>query len=652
MRWRRTPVLLQERRRPLALFLRLMCSTLLLVGCAQRSGSVRQQATRAWEAGRWTRLPLFDGRINALLVDGSNAQRTLYAGTDGGVFKSEDQSSTWTSASAGLTDRLVRSLLLDPRDPRTLYAGTWNGRVKISTDGAASWQDRSRGLPPQEVRALAVDSFDPLRRYAGLPDGVFVSSDGGGQWLPGGRFAGTLQCMAVDPEDPGVLYVGTVENGLFKSVDSGSSWFALNTVFTNVAAVAIPPRSPGTVYSISLGKVYRTEDGGAAWAYVDAYRDPAMARCLAVNPRDARQVYVGLADGLYKSLDARQSWARSDAGLAPVDVSCVAIDPVDASRVYASSGADVFVSSDAGLTWQRRSRVEGDTAAAILALAGDPKHGSVFYASTAGGGLYKTTDAGEGWKHIGDRLPLPWITALAVEPIDTQVVYAGTQHGLVFRSSDGGASWESTGGVAEASITALVADSAQPERIYAGTEGLGLFRSDDAGLNWAYAGDEIGFAIQRILIPRRGPQSQVYVSSERGVFRSEDAGRSWSAYLSPVAGIAADVAGTSAPVVITLHGDNTIKGDGLNDAVTVVPAARVAATGAGITALTSSPAQPGVLYVLAGGRGAYRSTDLGVSWSRLGTGLEAAELRTIALSPDDPALILVGTDSGLFRYQP
>jgi len=633
------------------LLLRLLCIPLLLVACGQRPGTVSKETTPGSEAGHWTRLPLYDGKINVLLVDGSSPQRTLYAGAEGGVFKSDDQGSTWTSASAGLTDRLVRSLFLDPRNPRTLYAGTWNGRVKVSTDGGASWLDRSRGLPPHEVRAVAVDPANPHRLYAGLPDGVFVSTDRGEQWLPAGQLPGTLQCMAVDPEHPGVLYAGTSENGLFKSVDSGAGWFTLNTVFTNAVALAIPPRSPGTIYSISLGKVYRTEDGGTTWVYADAYRDPSMARCLAVDPKDTREVYVGLADGLYKSVDARRSWARSDAGLAPVDVSCVTIDALDTRRVYACSGSDVFVSVDAGLTWGRRSRIADGTGAGILTLVSDPKDGSVFYASTFDGGLYKTTDAGDHWQHTGASPPLPRITAIAIESINTQVVYAGSQHGFVLGSRDGGATWVSHA-VAESAITALAIGWAQPERIYAGTEGQGLFRSDDAGLNWWQASDEIGFAIQRILIPRGGPQARVFVSSERGVFRSEDAGQTWRAYLSPVADMAAGLAVTSALSVITLPGDHIITGQGLSDAVTVVPAARVASSAARITGLTASLLQSGALFVLVDGRGAYASADLGASWSIIGTGLETTELRALALSPDDPDLILVGTDTGVFRYQP
>jgi photosystem II stability/assembly factor-like uncharacterized protein len=598
---------------------------------------------------RWTRLNLFDGQINTLLIDDTTAESPLYAGTDGGVFKSEDQGKTWLDCNESLPDRLVRSLVVAPNDSRTLYAGTWNGKVHISTDAGKSWTSRSMGLPPYEVRGLAVDTFDPNRVYAGLPQGVFTTTNKGGQWVPAGEFPGSLQCLALDPEHPSVLYVGTAANGLYKSTTAGASWFSLHTVFTDVTTLVMLPRQPSSMYAISRGKVYRTENEGLSWSYVDSYRDPAVARCLAVNPKLPDQVYVGLQDGLYKSKDGRKSWARSDVGLASQDVRIVAVDPVEPNRVYACVGTALWLSTDAGATWQARSSIQGDTAADVMALAADPKHGEVFYVSTAGGGVYKTTDRGKHWQHVGENLPLGSITVIQVEPINTQVVYLGIEQGFVFKSIDGGGHWVPAGGVAEAPIITLAIDAENPQRLYAGTSGQGLFRSDDGGTNWFFKGKQIGLNVKRIALDLRGPQNTVYALTDQGVFRSQDAGESWSPYLSPVADLSAAAKGSQAPVVLTQLDGSALKGQGIGEPVTLVLASRVS-PGAELKALTVSPTLPGVLYVLAQNQGVLQSADQGATWGLLGTGLESLSLHGLAASADDPNLILVGTNKGLFRY--
>ncbi len=602
-------------------------------------------------ARQWAQVgDLFDGTINALLIEGLGGVRTLYAGTDGGVFKSEDQGRHWISCNDGLTNRLVRALAVDPDHPNTLYAGTWNGRVHVSTDAGKSWQERSHGLPPYEILGLAVHTHDPRKLYVGVQGGVFTTTSRGEQWHPASEFTGTLQCMAVDTEHPDTLYVGTAADGVYKSISGGASWFSLPTVFTDVSSLVMLPRVPGTIYAVSRGRIYRTETAGILWTYADSYREPSTARCLAVDPKDAQKVYVGLQDGLHKSDDARQSWSRSDAGLAGMDVQILAVYPTETNIVYACTGNKLFASTDEGRTWAHRSSINVDTAASILALEGDPKDGDVFYASAAGGGLYRTTDRGDHWQHVGEPLPLAWITAIEVDPIDTRVVYAGIREGFVFRSTDGGTTLAPAGAITEALISTLVVDPEQSERIYAGTLGRGFFRSDDAGRHWAYKGADIGRDVQRIVVEARGPQTTIYALTDKGVFRSHDAGESWEPYLSVVADIAPAVKGKLEPVVVTRIDATYVRGHGLTEAM-VVPHDRVA-PGAVLKGLTVSPAAPQVLYVLAERQGVFRSTDLGASWTSLGPGLEWRELRALALSPDDPDLILVGTDKGVYRYQP
>ncbi len=600
---------------------------------------------------QWTVLSgLFDGQINALRIEDVDGARVIYAGTDGGVFKSEDRGITWIPRNNGLDSRLVRALAVDPDDPKVLYAGSWNGQVHASANGGNSWQGRSTGLPASEIRDLAVHTHDPRKLYAGTSAGVFTTTNAGQDWHPAAQFTGTLQCLAMEAEQPNILYVGTAGHGIYKSFNGGATWTHLRTEFTDVSSLLIPPRAARTVYAISAGKVWKTENAGLVWTYADYWRDPSVARSLATNPKNPQEVYVGLEDGLHKSTDGRKTWIPSDLGLTDKDVQVLAVDPMEPAVVYACSGNQLFVSRNSGRTWQQRSSIQAYAEGSILALKSDPKDGEAFYASVAGGGLYRTTDGGEHWEHVGASLPVAQITAMDVDPVITQTIYLGTREGFVFRSGTGGTTWGSGSRVAEAPIQSLAVDPEQRNRIYAGTLGQGLYRSDNAGAQWAHKGASIGNDVQGLVIDPRGPTTTTYARTERGVFRSLDAGENWEPYLSGVAAFALPLKGSGRPIAMTLADPSLVVGQGRSESI-LVPQNRIAAA-VELRGMTISPAMPGTLYVMAEGEGVFCSADSGSSWTSLGAGLQSRRLQALALSPDDPDLILVGTDRGIYRYWP
>ncbi len=625
---------------------------------------------------QWTQIPgLFDGQINTVALQDPEGQVVIYAGVEGGVFRSVDQGRSWTASNSGLTDLLVRSLALDPDDPNVLYAGTWSGEVHISEDAGSTWQQRSTGLPPFEIRALAVHHHDPRKLYAGTVVGVYTTTNKGLDWHRTAFFPGSLQCMIVDPDQPDVVYVGTAESGIYKTVNGGAEWFQLSTEFTDVAALAIPPRATRTVYALSEGKVYKTERAGILWQYADHYRDEAVATCLTVDPKDPEVVYVGLEDGLYKSVDGRQSWSRSEKGLTSKDwrteLRMVAVDPIDSQVLYAyaithtltatatgqsSTGGykgsgQFLVSLDAGETWQQRSMIQAQDETSISALRADPKDGTTFYASVDGGGLYKTADEGDNWEHVGEMLPAAWVTDVAIDPVDTRRIYVAIREGLVFRSRTAGTTWEAAGWISEAEVSALAVDPEKPSRIYAGTLGEGLFRSEDEGWEWTSVGDDIGREVRRVVIDPKGPNTTVYVLTEEGVYRSLDSGETWEPYLFSVADIAPSVKGGEfMPVVAPRIAPDRVTGQGLSSSVVVQQGPMAA--GAELKAMMVSPAVPTDLYVLVQGQGAFRVTESGQRWTTLGPGLEGLQLQTLALSPDRADVILVGTNRGIYRYEP
>lgn len=157
----------------------------------------------------------------------------------------------------------------------------------------------------------------------------------------------------------------------------------------------------------------------------------------------------------------------------------------------------------AALRWRLIGPFRGGRAIAAAGVAGQP---DTYYFGAVGGGVWKTTDGGLVWQPIFDSQPIASIGAIAVAPSDPKVIYVGT---------------------GEADIRSDI------------SLGDGVYKSGDAGRTWQHAGLGETRAIGRILIDPRDPNVVLVAAlghpygpnPERGVFRSTDGGRTWSRVL-------------------------------------------------------------------------------------------------------------------------
>jgi photosystem II stability/assembly factor-like uncharacterized protein len=229
----------------------------------------------------------------------------------------------------------------------------------------------------------------------------------------------------------------------------------------------------------------------------------------------------------------------------------------------------VWKTTNGGRTWQ--PVFDHESVSSIGALAVAPSDPKVIYVGTGesdirsdtsyGDGVYKSTDAGHTWRHIGLEDSRA-ISRIVVDPHDANVVLVAalghpfgpnTQRG-VFRSTDGGSTWtkvlykdENTGAADVAvgpetgrTVYASLWEARRPPwSVYGPIEGpgSGLYKSVDGGINWKQL-DGNGLpqhGMHRIGISvASGDQGQrVYAlidttqAPERGLYRSDDAGATW-----------------------------------------------------------------------------------------------------------------------------
>src|SRR5215831_14233667 len=233
---------------------------LVVVLCCLGSTEIVSAGVNAWtgigpEGAQVTSLAI-DPTAPIILYAASSCVRAGGLACNGGVFKTINGGSSWSSVNVGLTNTNVSALAIDPWTPTTLYAGTSGSGVFKSIDAGGSWRAINDGLTDSYVTTLAVDPQTPSTIYIGTSgSGVFKTTDGGNRWSSTGLTDRSISALILNPRTPTTLYVGTAffdlqclcsSGSLLKSDDGGGSWIEWET--PAVLALAIDPQTPTILY--------------------------------------------------------------------------------------------------------------------------------------------------------------------------------------------------------------------------------------------------------------------------------------------------------------------------------------------------------------------------------------------------------------------
>lgn len=146
-------------------------------------------------------------------------------GFDGrqGLLRSEDGGSSWDQPASTELQEAGGALSLagGPGGVDRVLAGTQVGLL-VSSDGGGSWEPLLSG---GTVTAVAADE-DRILAYVADGEGLLESTDGGESWSPLGPSLGSDAAghIAVDPDDPSHIWLGTFEQALWRTTDGGDDW--------------------------------------------------------------------------------------------------------------------------------------------------------------------------------------------------------------------------------------------------------------------------------------------------------------------------------------------------------------------------------------------------------------------------------------------
>ena len=365
------------------------------------------------------------GRIVDIAVDPVVSSRWFIAAASGGVWRTENNGTTFEPVFDGEGSYSIGCVAIDPSNRHTIWVGTGENNSQRSV----SWGD-----------------------------GVYRSRDGGKSWENVGlKDSQHIGRIAVDPRDSNVVWVAAQgplwssggDRGVFKTTDGGETWRRVLDISPDTGAneVHLDPRNPDVAYASAYQRrrrvwtlidggpesaIYKTTDGGESWREItNGVPSVDMGRIgMAISPADPDVLYAIIEaqrgeGGTFRSTDRGESWTKmsSKVSSSPQYYNELVCDPHDVDTVYC---LDTYTSRsrDGGKTFERvgnRHRHVDDHALWI-----DPGHAGHLVIG-GDGGIYETFDAGSHWD-FKENLPLAQyyrVSADQAEPFYN--IYGGTQ---------------------------------------------------------------------------------------------------------------------------------------------------------------------------------------------------------------------------------
>lgn len=283
--------------------------------------------------GRKARNGLYiEGEVRALAAHPQDPRR-LYAGTNAGVYRSEDGGDTWTRLRSAMDDLVVWALLVLPAEPDTVFAGTRPAGVYRSTDGGDTWHDAQLGAQVEcdvieynRITTIIADPLAPRSVWTGVEiDGCWRSDDAGGTWSRHAEGLSSLDVhgLVVVPENGARRLVAATNNGVNVSLDEGATWqrqdLSAVTPWGYFRGIRQHAGDPATLFLGNgngppgfTGAALRSRDGGKSWERMELPVVPnSTIWDYATHPADPALVYAYSCSGeLYRSADAGDRWEK------------------------------------------------------------------------------------------------------------------------------------------------------------------------------------------------------------------------------------------------------------------------------------------------------------------------------------------------------
>ncbi|MCP4537497.1 MAG: hypothetical protein GY832_10155, partial [Chloroflexi bacterium] len=210
----------------------------------------------------------------------------------------------------------VKALTTDPHNPALVYALVANSKntpeLYRTTNSGDDWQRLDLPPDPTIFDMLVLFSDQDPALYLLGSGGFYLSYDDDQNWTwyeidPSIQ----PQTLAVDPQSPNTLYLGTREQGVLWSTDGGDSWTASNAGLKGqtIQQLLVSSANSRILFALADQKIYRSTNSGQSWQFVGQNLETQQITTMVAHLSRESVVYIGTRDGrVLVSADTGDTW--------------------------------------------------------------------------------------------------------------------------------------------------------------------------------------------------------------------------------------------------------------------------------------------------------------------------------------------------------
>lgn len=650
---------------------------------------------------------IMSGRVSDLAVIESDPA-TFYVGTaSAGVWKTTNSGVTFEEVFRNEETASVGDVTVAPSNPNVVWVGTgepqnrqsspWGNGVYRSTDAGRTWTHL--GLEnTHHISRIQVHPRDPDVAYVAAvghlwgsnPErGVYKTTDAGRSWtqvLFIDDVTGAID-LAMDPSDPQTLFAAMYQrqrkpwgfngggpgSGIYRTVDGGATWTELTEGLpqgdkgrigldiyrrdSNLVCALVQADASGADDDTEEDGVYCSTDRGETWEHRSTTNNrPMYYSQIRIDPNDPERMYLGGSD-LFRTSDGGRNFTNDAADGVHLDHHALWINPDNSDHLILGSDGGVSISWDRSDNWYQFLNLPISQFYEIGVDMRDPYH--VCGGLQDNGSWCAPSDT---WSNQGIRTR-DWYNVgsgdgffTAMHPTDTNIMFAESQGGNLTRVNletmerarirpigrpDGGDelpdlrfNWDSP----------VIISGHDENTVYFGSNML--FKSTDLGQSWEAISGDLTYAIDRDTLQIMGvPGSAPQMSRNDG---QSTYGNLTALAESPVNAEVLYTGSDDGRVHVTRDGGATWT-DVTENFDDDVPARTY------VTRIVASHGAEGTVFVAFDGHRTddfapyvFVSRNHGEDWTRITNGLPMSSVNALAQHPDDPNLLFVGNELGVY----
>ncbi len=493
----------------------------------------------------------------------------------------------------------INAVRFDPVSPTGFWAGAPDGGLWKTTNTGSTWSTNTDYLTAIGCSDVVFDPSNPMNMWMASGDsdagdsysiGVLKSTDGGVTWVATGlawtvNQGRLIRKMVINPLNKNTIIAAT-NVGLYRTINGGTSWAVVSA--GNYYDVEYKPTDTTTVYACSTS-FYKSTNGGATFATIAGVPNGTANNrlAIAVTPANPAYVYVAASAssnsgflGFYQSTNSGTSftqiatatnllgWASAgnDVGGQGWYTLSIAASPTNPNEVCVG-GVNIWRTTNAGTSWGLFAHWTGSGAPYVHADIHDLiyKNGTTIYAG-CDGGVFQTTNSGASWFSMNGNMNIAeiykignsastysraitghqddgtnlftggWAGTLGGDGMDCfidrtndNVMYGEQYNGSFNRTLNGGASWAAiTTGMtgSGAWVTPWHQDPVVANTLYGGRQQM--FKSTNQGTNWAQIGT-LGGASSIVEFAVAPSNTQIiYVIQGNTLYKTTNGGGTWT----------------------------------------------------------------------------------------------------------------------------